>query len=116
MSWTWAVEQYDMTLGKYAYFITCWGLYYFAVHFRISELWAFILVFMIGFLKEVFDAAVETDSEKFYNDPGFSWADLLYDSLGIITAFIFDVMVPPHIRPTDDTKNIYDEVTVYDTF
>ena len=82
------------------------------VHYYVSELWASTIPFIIGVLLEVKDGLVPKSEYGFWGGIGFSWADIVYDALGLITALVIDIIWPPHIRPKrnkNEEENLEEE-------
>ena len=106
--WRWATDTYELTHDKEAHFAACWGLYYFFVHFWVSELWASIATLLIGTAKEIKDALIPWEEYGFWGGDGFSYWDLIFDVAGLALALVVDLIWPPHIRPP--RKNEEEEV------
>ena len=109
--WRMSSDTYDFTIDKQAHFVACWGLYYFFVHFYVTEWLASILVLLIGLLKEIKDAIIPWEEYGFIGGDGFSYWDMMYDVVGLALALITDLIWPPHIRPigADEDEESIDE-------
>ena len=97
--WRWSSDDYSITISKEAHFALCLGLYYFFVHFWVSEMWASIVTLLIGLVREIKDGLVPEEDYGIWGGSGFSYWDLMYDAIGIVLGLVIDLIWPPHIRP-----------------
>ena len=110
-TWRWESDDtFDKdAFRKEAMFITFWAAYYFFVHYKVSELWASVVILLVIVAWEVKDALVPWELAGWIGGGGFSYWDVAYGSFALVLALVTDLIVPPHIRPTKKQLDALEE-------
>ena len=112
--WYWAADTMDdwLPLGQnQAYFGTGWGLYFTWTTFQVHEWISVIIVVLLETSWQIVHGMVPDTTNAYLGGKGFSYIRLVYGIGGMTLALLFDLMIPPHIRPfgADDPCEDYEE-------
>ena len=88
--WRWADDTSEFTMDKEAHFVGSGGAYFFFRHKGYTEIESIKYSIYLGLSKEVIDAIVPHEEFRRWGGDGFSKYDLMYDILGILTAYGID--------------------------
>ena len=93
--WRWADDTSEFTMDKEAHFVGSAGAYFFFRHKGYTELESMEYSLYLGLSKEVIDALLPWEKYGRWGGDGFSKYDLMYDILGILTAWGIDELWKP---------------------
>jgi len=93
--WRWADDTSDFTFDKEAHFVGSAGAYFFFRHKNHTKLESIRYSIYLGLSKEVIDALLPWEKYGKWGGDGFSKYDLMYDILGIFTAWGIDEIWKP---------------------
>ena len=88
--WRWANDTLEPTDDKQVHAIGSFGLYYMLVYKNIEPNKAVAIISSLGIAKECADALVPWERYGRMGGDGFSTNDILYNILGLATAYITD--------------------------
>ena len=88
--WRWANDTLEPTDDKQVHAIGNFGLYYMLVYKNIESNKAVAIISSLGIAKECADALVPWERYGRMGGDGFSTNDILYNILGLATAYITD--------------------------
>ena len=105
--WRWADDTWMPQAKNIATFSIGWGLYYTFVHFYVWEWLSTIIVLMLQTGWQIIRAKLpkEGKASKLIDTDGFSYKNLIYGSVGVVLALLLDILVPPHIRGSDEATS-----------
>ena len=93
--WRWADDTSEFTMDKEAHFVGSAGAYFFFRHKEYTEIESIKYSLYLGLSKEVIDALLPWEKYGRWGGDGFSKYDLMYDILGILTAWGIDELWKP---------------------
>ena len=93
--WRWANDTSEFTMDKEAHFVGSAGAYFFFRHKEYTEIESIKYSLYLGLSKEVIDALLPWEKYGQWGGDGFSKYDLMYDILGILTAWGIDELWKP---------------------
>ena len=93
--WRWADDTSEFTMDKQAHFVGSAGAYFFFRHKEYTKLESMKYSLYLGLAKEVIDSVVPYEKYGKWGGDGFSKYDLMYDILGILTAWGIDELWKP---------------------
>ena len=93
--WRWADDTSEFTMDKEAHFVGSAGAYFFFRHKEYTEIESIKYSLYLGLSKEVIDALLPWEKYGQWGGDGFSKDDLIYDILGILTAYGIDKLWKP---------------------
>ena len=88
--WRWAQDNITPTDDKQTHAVGSFGLYYLVTKKGMHPNKAVILIYSLGFTKECIDALVPWAVYGRRGGDGFSKYDMLYNALGLFTAYTID--------------------------
>ena len=93
--WRWADDTSEFTMDKQAHFVGSAGAYFFFRHKEYTQIESMKYSLYLGLAKEVIDSVVPHEEYGKWGGDGFSKYDLMYDILGILTAWGIDELWKP---------------------
>ena len=93
--WRWADDTSEFTMDKEAHFVGSAGAYFFFRHKGFTQCESIQYSIYLGLSKEVIDALLPWEEYGRWGGDGFSKYDLMYDILGILTAWGIDELIKP---------------------
>ena len=93
--WRWANDTSEFTMDKQAHFVGSAGAYFFFRHKGYTQHESIKYSLYLGLSKEVIDALLPWEKYGRWGGDGFSKYDLMYDILGILTAWGIDELWKP---------------------
>ena len=93
--WRWADDTSEFTMDKEAHFVGSAGAYFFFRHKEYTQIESMKYSLYLGLAKEVIDSVVPHEEYGKWGGDGFSKYDLVYDILGILTAWGIDELLKP---------------------
>ena len=93
--WRWADDTSEFTMDKQAHFVGSAGAYFFFRHKEYTQIESMKYSLYLGLAKEVIDSVVPHEEYGKWGGDGFSKYDLVYDILGILTAWGIDELLKP---------------------
>ena len=93
--WRWADDTSEFTMDKQAHFVGSAGAYFFFRHKEYTQIESMKYSLYLGLAKEVIDSVVPHEEYGKWGGDGFSKYDLVYDILGILTAWGIDELWKP---------------------
>ena len=93
--WRWADDTSEFTMDKQAHFVGSAGAYFFFRHKEYTQIESMKYSLYLGLAKEVIDSVVPHEEYGKWGGDGFSKYDLIYDILGILTAYGIDKLWKP---------------------
>ena len=93
--WRWADDTSEFTMDKEAHFVGSAGAYFFFRHKGFTKCESIQYSIYLGLSKEVIDALLPWEKYGQWGGDGFSKYDLMYDILGILTAWGIDELIKP---------------------
>jgi hypothetical protein len=88
--WRWAEDTLQPTDDKQVHGVGSFGLYYLFTSKGITQKNAFNTVIFLGLFKEGIDALVPWETYGAYGGDGFSKNDVIYNTIGVGTAYLID--------------------------
>ena len=93
--WRWADDTSEFTMDKEAHFVGSAGAYFFFRHKGYTQHESMEYSLYLGLAKECIDAMLPYEKYGRWGGDGFSKYDLMYDILGILTAWGIDKLWKP---------------------
>ena len=93
--WRWADDTSEFTMDKEAHFVGSAGAYFFFRHKGYTQHESMEYSLYLGLAKECIDAMLPYEKYGRWGGDGFSKYDLMYDILGILTAYGIDKLWKP---------------------
>ena len=93
--WRWADDTSEFTMDKEAHFVGSAGAYFFFRHKGFTQCESIQYSIYLGLSKEVIDALLPWEEYGRWGGDGFSKYDLMYDILGVLTAWGIDELIKP---------------------
>ena len=93
--WRWADDTSEFTMDKEAHFVGSAGAYFFFRHKGYTQHESMEYSLYLGLAKECIDAMLPYEKYGRWGGDGFSKYDLMYDILGILTAYGIDKIWKP---------------------
>ena len=93
--WRWANDTSEFTMDKEAHFVGSAGAYFFFRHKGYTQHESMEYSLYLGLAKECIDAMLPYEKYGRWGGDGFSKYDLMYDILGILTAYGIDKIWKP---------------------
>jgi hypothetical protein len=100
--WRWADDTSEFTMDKEAHFVGSAGAYFFFRHKGYSQYESMEYSLYLGLAKECIDAMLPYEKYGRWGGDGFSKYDLMYDILGILTAYGIDKLW----KPKEENKGV----------
>ena len=88
--WRWANDTSEFTMDKEAHLVGSAGAYFFFRHKDYTSKESILYSFYLGLGKECIDALFPYEKNGRWGGDGFSKYDLIYDVVGISTAYLID--------------------------
>ena len=88
--WRWAEDTLQPTEDKQVHGVGSFGLYYLFTNKGMTQKKAVSTVISLGLLKEGIDALVPWEQYGAYGGDGFSKNDVIYNTIGVGTAYLID--------------------------
>ena len=93
--WRWSNDTSEFTMDKEAHFVGSAGAYFFFRHKGYTQHESMEYSLYLGLAKECIDAMLPYEKYGRWGGDGFSKYDLMYDILGILTAYGIDKIWKP---------------------
>ena len=101
-------NTYNLVPHNVSMFMSGYGLYYFFVHYWVSEGWAVFAVIMLIGCFEIMHALIPTATVQApLGGDGFSYYKLIYGVGGMLIGLILDLIWPPSIRMPLKKREFY---------
>tara|TARA_R100001377_G_C3130142_1_gene89022 strand:+ start:196 stop:600 length:405 start_codon:yes stop_codon:yes gene_type:complete len=102
--WRWANDTSEFTMDKEAHFVGSAGAYFFFRHKDYTAKESILYSFYLGLGKECIDALFPYEKNGRWGGDGFSKYDLVYDVVGISTAYLIDKLWKPKEKKNDNIQ------------
>ena len=104
--WRWAEDTLEPTDDKQVHSVGSFGLYYLFTSKGMTQKNAVNTVIWFGLFKEGIDALVPWEQYGFYGGDGFSRNDVIYNLIGVGSAYLIDRLW----ENNNETKTTYAEI------
>ena len=106
-NWRWATDSsLQFTVDKQLHYIGSFGLYYLFTSKGMTPVQSITTTIGLGLFKEGMDALVPWEQYGFYGGDGFSRNDVIYNLIGVGSAYLIDRLW----ENNNETKTTYAEI------